>query len=670
MTDFSNRGSDKVSIRRWIVGVGLLWLTVLHAQPVALSDLARHMQYNTVKISPDGQYLAATAVVKGHTVLALIRLSDKKGQLVRPREEDSVTDFWWVSDTRVVYTVGMRVGGYDAPIATGELYAVNADGTGTAMLYGFRKGGMNTGSLIKHVVATRGTADFVAAIPDDPKHILVSTRPWDAGGLDGAVATAYRMDVRTGALRKLFDAPTRNAYFVADHQGRIRFAWSEDDHGGILVFQRAVDGSGWKAMPQLSYGRSVPLAFTRDDSAAYFSCPGATVGFGICRWTDAKPVLEEVWSNPNVEADGLLSGLAEDDIVGVTYMDGRAGIAPFDMKSRAAQALVALMTQFPGESVQFVSGTRDGRLSIVRVEADADPGTFYLFDSTTNTLSALLERASWINPQVMATKQPFEFLARDGLKLQGYVSYPPNHEQDKQLPTVVVVHGGPFDVRDRWDYESNVQALATHGYAVVQVNFRGSGGYGYDFDKAGWREWGGKMQDDVTDATRWAIAQGIADPRRLCIYGASYGGYAALEGAVKEPDLYKCAIGYVGAYELPLMYRKGDIHESKLGKNYLKRQLGDDMAELASHSPINQLDALKARVMLVVGGKDERVPPVHGINLHKALLKRNVDHVWLEKPGEMHGFYDEDNITEFYTEMLKFIDSSIGPGVTDRVAGH
>jgi dipeptidyl aminopeptidase/acylaminoacyl peptidase len=645
-----------------MVATGLLCASLLHAEPVPLADLARHMQYDAVKISPDGRYVAATAVVQGQTVLALVRLADMKGQLVRPRDEDAVTDFWWASPSRVVYTVGMRVGGYDAPLATGELFGVNADGTGAETLYGFRKTGMSTGSLIQRATSTRGTAEFIAAIPDDPNHILVSASLWDADGKDGRITTAYRMDARTGVLKKLLDAPVPDAHFLADHQGRIRFAWAEDAHGGTLVFQHPVDGNGWKPMPQASSDRALPIAFGRDDSAAYFTCPGANGGFGICRWTDAKPVLEEVWSNPNVQADGLLQGLAEDDVVGVAFMDGRAGIAPFDMDSPAAQVLVGLMKQFPGESVRFVSGTRDGRLSVVLVQADADPGTFYLFDSSTHTLTALLARASWIRPESMATKQPFEFAARDGTKLQGYVSYPPGHEHDRRLPTVVVVHGGPFFVRDRWDYDPDVQALATHGYAVVQVNFRGSGGYGYAFEKAGWREWGGRMQDDVTDATRWAIAQGIADPQRLCIYGASYGGYAALEGAVKEPDLYKCAIGYVGVYDLPLMYRQGDTHESVRGENYLKRQMGDDMAELARRSPINQLDALKARVMLVVGGKDERVPPIQGLNLHEALLKRNVAHVWLEKPGEMHGFYDEHNIAEFYTRMLEFIGSSIGPG--------
>ncbi len=209
-----------------------------------------------------------------------------------------------------------------------------------------------------------------------------------------------------------------------------------------------------------------------------------------------------------------------------------------------------------------------------------------------------------------------------------------------------------------------MQALATRGYAVLQVNYRGSGGYGYEFETAGWREWGGKMQDDVSDATRWAIAQGIADPRRICIFGASYGGYAALEGAVKEPDLYQCAIGYVGIYDLPLMYRRGDIPQSTYGESYLKRVLGTDMQALAQRSPINQLDRLKAKVMLIVGGQDERVPPIQGRHLHDALLKRHIAHAWIDKPGEMHGFYDEKDVAALYDQIVQFLGANIGPGTS------
>jgi dipeptidyl aminopeptidase/acylaminoacyl peptidase len=650
--------------RRSIVAALLLLFTaVLYAQPVSFADLARHTQYKNVKISPDGQYLAATAVVKGQTVLALIRLSDKKGNLIRPREEDDVTDFWWASPTRVLYSVGEHVGGYDAPLSRGELYAVNADGNSADLLYSYRKIGKSTGTHIQQATAEFGSAQLIATIPDDPNHVLVAISSWEAAGHERGLPVAYRMDVRDGTKSQLIVAPMRGANFVADHQGRIRFAAGEDNDGNAKVYLHPIDSDGWQLLLEESKNRSMPIKFNADDSAAYFTCP-ASGAFGICSWDPAKQSLSVVWSNPTVESDGLLQGLADHSILGVSFMDGRTGTALFDNQSTDAQTLLALMKQFPGESVHFVSGTRDGSLSIVLVEADADPGTFLLYDAKTHKLTPLLARQPWINPEQMASKQPFDFAARDGMKLHGYVSYPPGQENAKHLPMIVVVHGGPFGLRDRWNYEPEVQALATHGYAVLQVNYRGSGGYGYDYEHAGWREWGGKMQDDVTDATRWAIDQGVANPQRICIFGGSYGGYAALEGAVKEPDLYKCAVGYVGVYDLPLMYSRGDIPQSSFGKDYLKRQVGDDMTVLANHSPINQLDALKANVMLVVGGKDKRVPSIQGISLHQALANRHIADQWLYKPDEMHGFYDEANNTEMYTQLVQFIGANIGSGMT------
>jgi len=652
-----------MDLRRWLVALLLLCTAALHAQSVSLADLARHEQYRTVKISPDGKYLAATAIVKGQTVLALIRLTDKKGNLVTPREENNVIDFWWVSPTRVLYTVGASRGGFDSPLPTGELFGVNADGGNPLLLYGSRKQDTSSGSHIQQAANAGGVGEFIASIPDDPNHALVAISSWGTQK-EGFLPTAYRMDVRDGSTARIVAAPPiRGARFIADHQGHIRFALGEDANGNVKVYMHPLNGDGWQLMSKPNDERAYPLTFSRDDSVAYFTCKASDGGFGLCSWDPAKGTWSTVWSNPKVSPDGFVYGTADDDIIGVRFTDGRPGMSLFDSQSTDAKTLVALMTQLPGESVQFVSGSRDGRMSIVLAEADADPGTFYLYDRNANKLTPLLARASWINPEQMAGKQPFEFAARDGLKLQGYVSYPPGQESAKHLPMVVYVHGGPYGIRDDWDFDPYVQVLATHGYAVLQVNYRGSGGRGYDFERAGWGEWGGKMQDDVTDATRWAITQGIADPQRICIFGGSYGGYAALEGAVKEPDLYKCAIGYVGVYDLALMYTRGDIPQSTYGENYLRRVLGSDMNVLAQRSPVNQLDRLKARVMLVVGGEDQRVPSVQGSNLHTALLKRHIAHAWLDKPDEMHGFYSEANLTELYTMLVQFVGSSIGPGV-------
>jgi dipeptidyl aminopeptidase/acylaminoacyl peptidase len=689
----SKQGNHLMALRYLIMAL-LLCTPSLHAQSVPLANLAMHPEYDNVKISPDGAYLAATAVVKGRTVLALIHLADKKGVNIRPLEDNNVIDFWWASPNRVVYTVGVPRGGYDQPLPTGELFAVDADGSHGILLFGQRLYNSHQARKNNPTLVELGAATFIAAIPPDPDHILVAINAFNAdGNTKGTWPIAYRMDVHSGFLKGILAAPGPDMQFIADYQGRIRLIYGQDDHGHFKVYMRnsfslvpefgaapsepaargktyisPSDRNAWEPMSKAGMTGAKPLRFDRAGRVAYFSCGRQLTGFGICSLDTGTNAWRTVWTHPKVEPGDLLLGTT-DDVIGVSFTDGRPGASLFDNQSADAQTLITLMKQFPGESVRFVSGTSDGHLSIVLVEADTDPGTFYLYDRNANKLTPLLARKPWIRPEQMASKQPFEFSARDGMKLQGYVSYPPGHENTQHLPMIVMVHGGPYGVRDLWNFDPEVQALATRGYAVLQVNFRGSGGYGYDFERAGFGEWGGKMQDDVTDATHWAITQGLADPQRICIFGASYGGYAALEGAVKEPELYKCAIGYLGVYDLAMMFTRGDIPQSAFGKNYLQLVLGNDMSVLAQRSPIDQLDRLKAKVMLVVGGKDKRAPPIQGINLHNALRKRHIEHEWLYKPDEMHGFYDEANVTELYTTMLQFIGSSIGPGVTTGTTG-
>jgi dipeptidyl aminopeptidase/acylaminoacyl peptidase len=264
----------------------------------------------------------------------------------------------------------------------------------------------------------------------------------------------------------------------------------------------------------------------------------------------------------------------------------------------------------------------------------------------------------------MARMEPVTLRARDGLALHGYLTWPAGKEAAQRLPLVVYLHGGPYGVRDSWGFDAEVQLLASRGYAVLQLNFRGSGGYGVPFMQAGFRQWGAAMQDDVSDATRWAITQGIADPGSICIFGASYGGYAALEGAVRDPDLYKCAIGYVGIYDLRLMYARGDIPQSIFGENYLKMVLGENENELYDRSPIAHVDRLKATVMLIVGGADERVPPVQGERLHEVLLARKIEHEWLYQRTEGHGFYAEAHLVDMYEKLLALLDRQIGDNRT------
>ncbi len=637
------------------------------AAPVTFADLARHSQYKMVKISPDGSHAAATSMLpNGQTVLTLIDLATMKGVSISARGGDDVLHFWWVSPEYVVYNVAEHFGGWDAPIPTGELYSIKADGSDPTMLFGYRLATQQTGTLLDHASAERGSATFLSLIDGDPHEFLVSIRYWGSSQA-GAFPEVFRMDVRDGTKHFVVRAPMREAKFLADHHGHVRFAFAEGLQGNWLVYMRPANGGDWQLLKQASDDRNTPLAFSADDKTVWFDC-GSNQGFGVCQFDPVSGKMTIAWSNPHVEMESLAQGLSENSIIGIHFEDGRPATALFDNTSLDAKVLVSLMRQYPGEDVQFVSGTTDGSKTVALVESDVVPGIFVLFDRSKSTVSLLAQSAGWIDPDQLGRVVPFTFTTRDGLSEQGYVTYPPGKQGATDLPMVVFVHGGPYGVRDWWEFDPYVQAMATRGYAVLQVNYRGSEGYGYEFEKAGWKQWGGTMQDDVTDATRWAIRQGIADKNRICIYGGSYGGYAALEGAVKVPDLYKCAIGYVGVYDLRLMYTRGDIPQFRYGKEYLKRVLGADMDALAKRSPINQLDNLKAKVMLIVGGRDTTVPPVQGKDLHHALIERGIQHQWLYKSDEAHGFYDEKNIAELFRKVDAFLDANIGPGVTASAA--
>jgi dipeptidyl aminopeptidase/acylaminoacyl peptidase len=296
---------------------------------------------------------------------------------------------------------------------------------------------------------------------------------------------------------------------------------------------------------------------------------------------------------------------------------------------------------------------------VVTVTGDREPGRFYLYEASSGELKLLNKRKPWLDNKQLATMRPITLEARDGLELHGYVATPPGSD-GKNLPLVVVPHGGPYWVHDDWSFDEDTQVLATRGYAVLRVNFRGSGGFGRAYIDAGMREWGGKMQDDVTDATRWAIEQGIADPTRVCIYGASYGGYAALMGAVKDPDLYRCAIGVAGVYDLELAKKWGDIQRSRFGERYLERALGSDRAEIARRSPARRAKEIKAAVMLVHGGRDFRVSPEHAKAMRKALDEAGVPYEGYFPSYEAHGIADDKNRLEYYTRILAFLDRHIG----------
>ena len=317
-----------------------------------------------------------------------------------------------------------------------------------------------------------------------------------------------------------------------------------------------------------------------------------------------------------------------------------------------------LLGALPGHQVRIVSETRDAAKLVVLAFNDRNPGDYYIFDTKTLKLEYLAAAKKWLDPEQMADVKPISFTSRDGKQLHGYLTLPFGKEA-KNLPLVVNPHGGPHGIRDWWGFDPQNQYLASQGIAVLQVNFRGSGGYGDQFERAGYQKWGSDIQHDIIDATQYVIDQGFADKERICIVGGSFGGYSALQSAVLAPDMFKCAIGVAGVYDLELMFNKGDVANSRSGTSYLKDVLGQDKAVLKAMSPSENVDKLKANILLVHGGEDDRAPIEQLESLEKGLKAHNYPYQKLVMDNEGHGFYNDEHRAKYYEKMLSFLKTNL-----------
>jgi dipeptidyl aminopeptidase/acylaminoacyl peptidase len=662
---------------RSLVMAGMLWACAGIAQAATSTvDIAAFVKpdsFDDIKISPTGEYYAATVPSEGESILMIIRRADNKAMAGFGLGANTyIADFEWVNAKRVVFGTARKFGALDQPQLTGNLYAMNADGTGKDILVGQDVDVMSTGSHIQTKKTETIAAFLLDDLPDDDKNVLITVWPFE----NDAYSRVEKMDVYSGRRVPVARAPVRNADYVTDAQGRVRFAYGANTKNDNQLFYRDADASDWtrtsdwrEINDEESTGHvEIPLGFSADGAVAYLrvqqaSGPDAIVAFDP-RSGERKTVLRDDDSDPAAVIRAF--GTHYPAPVGAFVEDGKPRTVFFDEALPEARLYRSLEAAFGGSRVEITSKTADGRLALVQVSSDRDPGEFYLFDTVDKKASYLLARREWLDPEKMAGMRPITLKARDGLLLHGFLTLPGGND-GKHLPLVVLPHGGPYTHGDDWEFVTEPQLLAAAGYAVLQVNFRGTHGYGRAFTVAGAREWGGKMQDDVTDATRWAIDQGIADPARICIYGASYGGYAALMGAAREPDLYKCAAGYVGVYDLPLMFRKGDIQDHDSGEAYLHDWLGDP-STLGKVSPVNLAARIKVPVFLAAGGQDERAPIAHSERMEQALRTAGVPVETLFVRTEGHGFYTQEHQRAFYEKLLDFLGRTIGPGTGGGVA--
>ncbi|MHC1678543.1 alpha/beta hydrolase family protein [Stenotrophomonas maltophilia] len=626
------------------------------AWAVDLTQFLRQETFTDIKISPGGEYVAATVPMEDSTAIAVMRLADK--QLVgsfRPPQKNHAYEFDWVSNERLLIGLAEKWGALDKPNPTGELYAIDANGNRGELLVGYRVESKGPGTRIQPKKVEAVAAFLADDLPGDERNVLVTVWPF----AEDPFTRVERMDVASGRRVRMASSPVRRGEFTTDGQGEVRFVHGSGSDNVNKLYYRERSGDSWKMINDEAVSTRIETAigFSADGSLAYLQAEQAQGPDAIVSWNPQTGERAVVLRDEVVDPYRIIRRPGTHVPVGALFMGDTPRTRFFDEKSPEARLYRSLEAAFGGP-VYITSSTRDGRVVLVETWSGTNPGDFYVYDTEARKADHLISRSDWIDIDRSATVRPVALKARDGLPLHGFLTVPSGSD-GRNLPMVVMPHGGPFHVFDNGQYDRETQILAAAGYAVLQVNFRGSGNYGRAHAQAGAQQWGAAMQDDVTDATRWAIAQGIADARRICIYGASYGAYAAMMGAAREQGLYQCAAGYVGVYDLPLMFARGDVQERDSGVTFLREWLGDP-AKLGAVSPVNLATQIKVPVFLAAGGEDKRAPIQHTERMEAALKRAGTPVESLYYKTEGHGFYTLAHRTEYYDKLLAFLSRSLG----------
>lgn len=637
------------------------------AAPYSIADFVKHASFSSARISPNGDYLAISVDLGEQDVLTILRTSDLKVLKVNQLpDKKSIGSFYWISPERIMFNAVKKQGGYAQPFPTGEWFAVNADGSlaRPVIFYGTRDATQRGKSVGNESYSLLDT------LRGDDQNVIMQVRYPRSS--EGAGTQVVSVDTISGRRTPLARAPKENCDIALDGAKEPRFAVcssSRDESGEYdersELYRR--DGAAWTLInASKSDGQHLRVLRTSADGTVYAEQDDGKAPPAIGTLDTATGQFQKLFQDPVTDVSQMMWSTDDKRLIGVVNQAGSPKVTLLDEDHPDAALYQSLAEAFPGQMVQFSSSTEDGNRILLSVYSDANPGELYLFDRKSGQARFLLQGRDWLDPKRMASVTPFTVKARDGQMLHGYLTIPQG-AQGKRLPMIVNPHGGPIGPRDNWGFNPEAQLLASRGYAVLQVNFRGSGGYGKAFEEAGHRQWADGIQNDILDATHWAIDQGVADKDRLCIYGGSFGGYSALMAPIREPGLFKCAFGYVGVYDVDMLFKKGDIPQRESGQRYLRRTHGTDAAEWNKASPARRAGEVKIPVFLAAGARDVRAVPEQTELMAKALTDAgNAPEGVIIQSGEMHGFYDVPARVNLYTKMLDFFNRHIGAGGAAR----
>ena len=594
---------------------------------IPIEDFFKNPQNTEFQLSPDGKNLAYLKPWKNKLNLFAKNLTSGVESQITREEKHDIQRIFWVTSSKIIYSIDK----YNND--NNSLICISLDGKHNKELTNSKK----------------ANAYIINILPEFEDEIIIQTNERDPGLYD-----VYRYNLSTGKKKTIGQNPGNITRWLTDHNGKLRVALSTDgvNHG---VLYRDNESENFKTIKTINFTNIFhPILFSADNKNVYVLSNAKSDRTALIKYDIKKDYETEfIYEHPEVDIEHVHYSITDKRLTGVSFVSWKREFNFWD--ERRSKIQKRLEWKIPNMELNEVGTDYDENKYLIRASSDQSYGAYYFYDVTNDSLEKISEISPWLEKFEFSKMKPIRYKSRDGLTINGYLTLPKMKIMEN-LPAVVLAHGGPW-YRDKWGFNKTVQLLANRGYAVLQVNFRGSVGYGKEFWKKGFKEWGGTMQDDVTDGVQWLIKQGIVDPSRIAIMGNSFGGYVALQGLVKTPDLYKCGISQSGITDITAFLETIPPTWTPFRK-MLYEMIGDpilDSTMLKANSPYYNSEKITAPILIAHGANDSKIKLTQVDAFVKKLTDNEVEVKYIVKDDEGHGFKKEENRIEYYREVETFL---------------
>jgi dipeptidyl aminopeptidase/acylaminoacyl peptidase len=601
---------------------------------ISVEDFFKNSEKRTFRLSPDGAYIAYMAPYENRMNIHVRKFDSDSVTRVTHVTDRDLSSYFWANNDRLVYIK-------------------DKDGNENFHLFAVDKNGENETDLTPFDGVR---VDIIDDLEENENEMIIGMNKRIPQVFD-----PYRINIKTGEMKLIYKNPGNITGWDTDHKGNIRLAYATNGVDQTILY-RTDEENPFEEVITTNFKQTLsPLFFDFDDGNVVYAISNlgrdkaAVIKYNL----KDKKELEEIFIDKDVDVDGISYSTKRKVPTVITYTKAKLNRKFLDKETE--NIYTKLKDELGADNEYYItSNNKNEDVFLVYVGNDKTRGAYYYYDSKSEKIEHLADLSPWIKSEDMAAMKPISYTSRDGLTINGYLTLPVGREA-KNLPLVVNPHGGPW-ARDNWGYNPEVQLLANRGYAVLQMNFRGSTGYGKAFWEKSFKKWGQAMQDDITDGVQWLIKEGIADPEKIAIYGGSYGGYATLAGITNTPDLYAAAVDYVGVSNLFTFMETIPAYWEPY-KKMLYEMVGDpstiDSVMMKENSPAFHTDKIKASLFVAQGANDPRVAQAESDQMVEALRQKGINVQYMLKENEGHGFRNEENRFDFYRAMTKFLDENL-----------